>query len=220
MNKFRMVMVVFALIVGFYTLASAFAELNALGGAAFPPEPKKTKASAVATVPNWLETISSFRPDLESRHALIFALETIQSGGERSTIEQSAQDAEAMARVKQTLSVAPYNAELWLVLALLQARRDPRDPSLSEALKMTYFTAPNDVRLMPARLDTATLFDALADPDVKELARGDVRLMVTRQPQLRTAVISAYRRASSLGKAFLEEAVRSIDPSFLPILRG
>ena len=31
---------------------------------------------------------------------------------------------------------------------------------------------------------------------------------------------SAYRRASTLGKAFLDESIRSIDPSFLAILRG
>ena len=91
---------------------------------------------------------------------------------------------------------------------------------LVEALKLAYFTAPNDARLMPIRLDTATSFDALADPDLKELVRGDVRLMVTRQPALKPAVVSAYRRASNLGKAFLEESVRSIDPQFLAILRG
>ena len=73
---------------------------------------------------------------------------------------------------------------------------------------------------MPVRLDTATLFNALLDPDLKELARGDVRLMVTRRPELRTAVVSAYRRASSVGKALLEDAVQSIAPSFLPTLRG
>ena len=49
---------------------------------------------------------------------------------------------------------------------------------LIEALKMAYFTAPNDARLMAVRLDLATSFDALADPDVRELARGDVRLIL------------------------------------------
>jgi hypothetical protein len=73
---------------------------------------------------------------------------------------------------------------------------------------------------MPVRLDTATLFDALVDPDLKELVRGDVRLMLTRQGDLGKAVVAAYQRASSQGKAFLTEAVQSIDPSFLPALRG
>jgi hypothetical protein len=70
------------------------------------------------------------------------------------------------------------------------------------------------------RLHAATAFDALDDPDVRDLVRGDVRLMLTRMPALRTAVISAYRRASKLGKAFLEEAVQSIDPTFLMELQG
>ena len=68
--------------------------------------------------------------------------------------------------------------ELWLALALLRAQRNPADPMLIEALKMAYFTAPNDARLMAVRLDLATSSNALADPDVRELARGDVRLIV------------------------------------------
>ena len=67
---------------------------------------------------------------------------------------------------------------------------------------------------MPLRLDTATLSNALADADVKELARGDVRLMITRQPGLRNAVVAAYRRASGLGKSFLEEAVHHLLVAF------
>ena len=91
---------------------------------------------------------------------------------------------------------------------------------LIEALKMSYFTAPNDARLMAVRLDLATSSNALADPDVRELARGDVRLILLRRPELRPAVASAYRHASTLGKAFLDDAIRSVDPSFLAALRG
>jgi hypothetical protein len=48
---------------------------------------------------------------------------------------------------------------------------------LIEALKMSYLTARNDAGLMAVRLDLATSSNALADPDVRELARGDVRLI-------------------------------------------
>ena len=51
----------------------------------------------------------------------------------------------------------PYHAELWLALALLKAQKNPRDPMLIEALKMAYFTAPNDARLMAVRLDTGNI---------------------------------------------------------------
>jgi hypothetical protein len=219
-NGFRTSLMVLALAIGIYSIASGLAELSSLERPAFPSDPAKLNLPAAVAVPNWLATVSPFRADLESNHAWIVGMQTFQAGRVRSTAEQPARNAEARARIKQALSIAPYDAELWLVLALLRAQHDPRDPALAEALKIAYFTAPNDARLMPVRLDTATSFNALADPDIKELARGDVRLMVTRQPALRSAVVSAYRRASSLGKSFLEETVQAVDPSFLPALRG
>lgn len=221
LSSFRTLLLALALIVGSYALASTLAELGSLDRPAFPTNPAKITSSSTGEVPGWLQSVSPFRSDVEGNHALIVALRAIQSRKEKSSATISSENARALARVRQTLSIAPYNPELWLALALLQAERDPRDPVVVEALKMTYFTAPNDARLMPVRLDTATSFDALTDPDLKELVRGDVRLMLTRQQtDLMNAVVSAYRRASSLGKAFLEDAIRSIDPSFLPILRG
>jgi hypothetical protein len=44
--------------------------------------------------------------------------------------------------------------------------------------------------------------------------------MLSQKTDLRPAVISAYRRASTLGKKFLEESIQSIDPAFAPTLRG
>ena len=84
---------------------------------------------------------------------------------------------------------------------------------------MSYFTAPNDAKLMPLRLYTTAKLDALADADLKELARGDVRLMLIRQSNLKASVLSAYRAGSSLGRAFLEDAVQSIDPEFVSVLQ-
>jgi hypothetical protein len=118
------------------------------------------------------------------------------------------------------LKAAPHNSELWLLLALLQTQGKSEVRQIVEALKMSYLTAPSDARLMPLRIYTAALSDALADPDLKEFARGDIRLMVMRQPELRRAVVFAYRRASRLGKSFLEDSVQSIDPSFLTTLRS
>jgi hypothetical protein len=220
LNNFRIALVVLALIIGAYALASILAETNSSGRVAFPSDPAKIILPSATGMVNWVEAVSPYRSDLESDQALIVALRALQSRKERPTAEQLADNARAQAKVKQILSTVPYDSELWLALALLQAQRDPRDPAQVEALKMSYFTAPNDPQLMPIRLDTATSFDALSDPDLKELARGDLRLMLTRQTNLKTAVSSAYRRASSLGKSFLEEAVQSIDPAFIPTLRG
>jgi hypothetical protein len=208
-SNFRIALVAMSLTIGVYSLASILAEIPSSGRPAFPSDPARITSLTAEEAPNWSNAISPFRSDLEGNQALTIALQTIQSRGEKSG--QSEENVRAQAAVKQALSIIPYNSELWLALALLQARRDPRAPVLIEALKLSYFVAPNDPQLMPVRLDTATLFDALSDPDLKELVLGDLRLMLTRKKDLKTAVVLAYRRASSLGKKFLEESVQSID---------
>lgn len=171
-------------------------------------------------VPPLLTTLAPFGSELDSNHVLIAALRTIELGQQRPATVRSTEHADILGRVKQTLSVSPYNPELWMALSLLQAQRDPHDPVVVEALKMAYFIAPNDARLMPVRIDLAARFDALAIPDVKDLVRNDIQLIMTRRPELKSAIVSAYRRASVLGKTFLEHTVESIDPSFLATLRG
>ncbi|WP_157083520.1 hypothetical protein [Bradyrhizobium manausense] len=151
---------------------------------------------------------------------MIGALQKIESGQLGPTILRSIAHTDALNRVRRTLSTSPYNPELWMALALLQVQRDPHDPVVVEALKMAYFVAPNDARLMPVRIDMVAHFDPLALPDVKDLVRNDIRLILIRRSGSRSALVSAYRRASKLGKAFLEDAVESIDPSFLATLRG
>jgi hypothetical protein len=218
-SRFRILLTALALTIGFYAIASAIAEMTALERTAFPADAAKIRSPWAGDVPSLLATLSPFRSELESNNALITALQAIESGRQKSAAVRSAEHADALGRVRQTLSISPYNPELWLALALLQAERDPHDPVVVEALKMTYFTAPNDARLMPVRLDIAGRFDALAIPDVKDLVRNDVQLIMTRRPELKPAIVSAYRRASDLGKTFFQDAVQSVDPSFVPTLR-
>lgn len=213
----RICLITLGLALGCYSLLSAAAKVNAVPRPAFPSDPTKMAPTA-GEVPGWLQAVPLVRSDLESDHALIAALQTIQRG--KPGGGASPDDEPVRSRVKQALSWAPYDAELWLALALLESQHDPGGPAMLEALKMTYFTAPNDTRLMPVRLDTATRFDATIDPDLAELVRGDVRLMLARRAELKTAVVLAYRRASKRGKEFLEQAVKAIDPSFVATLRG
>ncbi|MBR0903897.1 hypothetical protein [Bradyrhizobium liaoningense] len=206
--------------VGSYAIVSAVAEVTALGRTTFPADATKIGARWTEDAPSLLGTRSPFGSELESYHALIAVLQTIESGRQWPTMLRSTTHTDSVGRIRRTLSISPYNPELWLLLALLQLQRDPHDPVVVESLKMAYFVAPNDERLMPARIDMAARFDALAVPDVRDLVRNDVRLILIRRPESRSALVSAYRRASKLGKAFLEDAVGSIDSSFLAKLRG
>jgi hypothetical protein len=217
LTSFRIALVAISLTVGVYSMASILADMGAPERPKLPSDPTKLNAPAAAEPSSWAHAISLYRSDLETTYALTVALHALRSGKEKLA-GQSDENDRVQNTVKQALAIVPYDSELWLALALLQAQRDPRSPLFADALKMSYFVAPNDPLLMPVRLDTTTLFDALSDPDLKELALGDLRLMLTRKTDLKTAVISAYRRASSLGKKFLEESVRSIDPTFVPML--
>ncbi|WFU39408.1 hypothetical protein QA640_34370 [Bradyrhizobium sp. CB82] len=218
-SRFRILLSALALIIGCYAMVSALAEVMALEPTTFPADAAKISSRWTGNVPSSLAALSLFGSDLESNHALIAALQAIQSGQQEPRTVRSTKHVDAVDRVRRTLSISPYNPELWLALALLQTQRDPHDPVVVEALKMAYFVAPNDARMMPVRIDIASRFDALAIPDIKDLVRNDVQLILTRRPLSKSALVSAYRRASDLGKAFLEDAVESIDPSFLVTLR-
>jgi hypothetical protein len=87
-------------------------------------------------------------------------------------------------------------------------------------MKLSYFTGPSLENLIPARLATVVSGDELNDPDLRELARGDVRSILTRHPELKPALVAAYRNAATGGKQFIEQSVKSIDPPFVASLPG
>ena len=73
---------------------------------------------------------------------------------------------------------------------------------------MSYLTSPADVNLIPTRLAILSTAAAISDDDLKNLARGDIRLILTRRPDLKPAITKAYRHGSPAGKAFIDEVVQ------------
>ena len=219
-NKFRVAAIVVAVLTALYASASLFSEIFSPRQPILPADPSKISAQEVGPIAQWAAAISPFRADLDANYASTVALTALRPTNDVLSAAATQTNGDAQETVIRVLKAAPHNSELWLLLALLQTQGKSEVRQIVEALKMSYLTAPSDARLMPLRIYTAALSDALADPDLKEFARGDIRLMVMRQPELRRAVVFAYRRASRLGKSFLEDSVQSIDPSFLTTLRS
>lgn len=219
-NKFRFTAVVVAALMTVYAFESTFSDIFALRQPTFPADPSKIVFQAIPPIAQWANTISPFRADLEANYASAVALMALRPNSETLSAADAQRNADSQEDITRVLKTAPHHSELWLLLALLQTQRYSGAQQTIEALKMSYFTAPNDAQLMPLRLYAATISDALSDPDLKELARGDVRLMLLRQPDMKASVLFAYRRGSSLGKAFLEDAAQSIDPGFISALRN
>jgi hypothetical protein len=58
------------------------------------------------------------------------------------------------------------------------------------------------------------------DPELQELISGEIRLVLTRLPNLRSALSTAYKSASPAGKIAVEHLVSKIDASQLPSITG
>jgi hypothetical protein len=115
---------------------------------------------------------------------------------------------------------APYQPSVWLLLAGLAARYHWADPTPAEAIKMSYYTGPNEAGLVPMRLLVVAQSNALDDDDVKTLVRLDVETIISRRPQLKPAIVAAYGAAPPRAKAFFEDAAARIDPAFVASMRA
>jgi hypothetical protein len=218
--KLRVAAAVMGFIMMIYASATLVSDMLSSGRPAFPADPTHMTALPIGPFEDWAAITSPLRGPIEANYAMLLGLKALRSGGEKPAAEQNNLTKSAQTAARKALSLSPYDAQIWLLAAMLESRINQRSSKIADSLMMSYFTAPNDAALMPVRLDTATLFGAVANPDLAELARGDVRMILTRRPDLRVAISNAYRRASAEGKAFLEQAVGAIDPQFLPVLRG
>jgi hypothetical protein len=218
-NKFRVAAIVVAVLTAGYASASFFSEMFSQARPALPADPSRIAAPSLSPSARWATIVSPFRTDLEANYALAVALAALRPDRKALSAAEVEKNVDAQEAVKRVLKAAPSNSDLWLALALLETQRKSGNGQAIESLKMSYFTAPNDAQLMPLRLYTAALSEALSDADLKELARGDVRLMLLRQADLKGAVRAAYQAGSSVGRKFLEEAVQSVDPGFASSLR-
>lgn len=160
-----------------------------------------------------VSTLMPLRSDLTAEYALAAASRALNS-------DQPAPAEIAMDAVKSSLKVGPHDSLMWLVLALLQTRTNAADQRIAESLKMSYLTGQNRVDLIPARLRSATSGNTLTDTDLAELAKGDVRAILTQLSDQRPSLIDDYARASQIGRAFLEASIKAVDPKFIETLKN
>jgi hypothetical protein len=214
--KFRLLALLILVFVGGLSISNLVAQFLRPATSPLPSRTSKGPTSDQVSSAGRAAAIAPFRSGLKADYALALAGQTLKS----EYTGQAQSDELAQNAVKNALKIGPHDSRMWLVLALLQARSDLGDSFIAETLKMSYLTGPNRAELIPTRLDTVTLGSALNDPDLKELARGDVRVILTQFPDQRQALLNDYVRGSSIGKAFLEESARMFDPKFADSLRS
>jgi len=90
-------------------------------------------------------------------------------------------------------------------------------PDPAEALRMSYYTGPSEMPLIPLRLTVAVHLDELGDSELQQFAQRDLRVLIAHQEK--PAVVQAYQSATPAGKHFIEQALGETDPAFVDSLR-
>lgn len=117
------------------------------------------------------------------------------------------------------LRSSPLRGDIWLMLAA--ATKQDSQSGTAAMLRMSYYTAPNDLDLLPLRLSVALAADAVVrEPEFRDLIKRDVTLIVTHRPTLRPTFVSAYRSASADGRKYLEDLIVEQDPVYLDQVRA
>jgi hypothetical protein len=160
------------------------------------------------------------RGDLWAEEALTYPdafrrYEWDSASKQRSTTIEQARDI-----AERALAFAPHDARMWLALASMDSRLDWLNGKVSTALRMSYYTGANEIELIPLRLSLAINVSMISDMDFQQLVRHDIRIVVTRKPELKSAVLDAYRHALPVGQQFIEETLKEMDPSLLSMLRS
>jgi hypothetical protein len=128
---------------------------------------------------------------------------------------------EARTTLTRALRYSPHRGDVWLMFAALadQYKWSEYQPSL--LLKMSYYTAPNELALFPLRLNVSLhAKGAIDDAELQDMVRRDISVILTRAPALKPALVAAYRSALPQGKVLAERVISEIDPDYLGVIRA
>jgi hypothetical protein len=192
---------------GTWTLISELALAPRAGPASADQRRRAAVAARVGMVRGdlWANLFFTFADAIVSRSGRDFgAIETLN---------------EALPAAQRALVFAPFQSEVWLLLAAMAEDYELQAPNFIDALTMSYYTAPYNLALAALRLSVATRGNAVRDPGLRQLVEQDLQTILASKPNLRPAVVAAYATASAEGKHLIENVAQQADPSFLTQLQ-
>jgi hypothetical protein len=209
---------IFAAILGLAATWLLLVELVRPDWSRLPIDGSPAKAAVapagVAAIAAWIGLI---RGSLWADYAEALAPNLAASTGRDSPAMLAALNSARVAAVR-AVELAPHESRAWLLIAavdVFDSRRNVAGP-----LKMSYYTGPNELSLIPLRIATTVRSAAIAEPEVQVLAAGEIRTILTHNPDLKRFLIAAYRSALPEGKRFIEGQVSELDPALLTSLRA
>jgi hypothetical protein len=210
---FRAATMLLAIMLGVQCVWLLFAEFARPGIYRLP-----TDAAAAGAARNkridagWAAMIGAIRGDLWAECAFTYADLMWSDAGSGAILAQ------ARSSLDHALADAPHQSGAWLLLAGLALRHRLPGIDAKEAVKMSYYTGPSELDLMPLRLRIAAHSDAFSDIELRVSISREVRLLIAHQQK--SAILAAYKVASPGGRQFIEQTIREIDPSGVESLRA
>jgi hypothetical protein len=156
------------------------------------------------------------RGDLWAEAAIAQSPDPISSVKSQKTAPLTERVRLARATAEKAATLSPHDARIWLLLASQDCLLHRE---ASGALKMSYYTGPSEIMLMPLRLFVATCSDAINDPEIQIFAAREIRWIVTHEKNLEPSIVSAYRNAPSSGQRFIETVVDDLNASLAATIR-
>ena len=216
-TSFRIVTLAFAIALSAQCIWLLLSELTRPGVNHLPMNPQNAALAAKQrNDATWAASIGGIRGDLWADSAYTFS-DLLWTNSSNSS-ENTPSLAMARRRLDRAVRYSPNQPGAWLLLAGLASRYRWSKPEPAEALKMSYYTGPGELQLMPLRLMATVQLDTLSDTELQLLAQRDLRLLLAHRGK--PVVIQAYQSATPAGKHFLEQALGEIDPMFVEPLRG
>jgi hypothetical protein len=214
-STFRVGILLFAAILGVQCVWLLLAELSRPGFDHLPTDPQSAAtASQGRNDATWAAWIGALRGDLWAESAYTYAdLLWVNSSNDSELTKPLDQ---ARRRLDRAARYAPHQAGAWLLLAGLATRYRWSKPNPAEALRMSYYTGPSELALVPLRSLVATEQTTL-DDELQQLVRRDLRLLIAQGDK--PAIIQDYQSATPSGKQFIEQVLGEIDPPFGASLR-
>ena len=220
-DRLRVATFVFAGVVGLGALWLIAAELARPALRAFPTDAASAGAAAAdRRAATRAARLGAVRGDLWAQCAVTYADLLWAEGSPGPTAEHSESLGEARTIAERAATASPHDARMWLLLASLEARMDWVTRRGASLLRMSYYTGPNETALIPLRLATFGRLDASADEDLRQLVRREIATVVSKKPDLKWAIVAAYRAALPAGKSFFEDVLREVDPKLLATVRS
>ncbi|MGY3590803.1 hypothetical protein ACVIGB_009612 [Bradyrhizobium sp. USDA 4341] len=128
-----------------------------------------------------------------------------------SELQTSPEAAEAA--FTRALRLSPMDAGGWFGLASATGRFDWLNPTASKALKMSYYTGFNRSDLIAPRLILLAQVDTTRDVELVDLLQRQIRLILTRAPELKGALGQAYRVATDANRRIIEAEFKGASQS-------